>query len=255
MLEDKPTHMNGVIETPLFVLPMGLFPHTVEPLRVFEPRYKQMLDDCVLNDKPFGYVAANPTLDDIKGWSPPSEYGVLTLAQDLEEQGTNLVFTAHGNVRFRIIKVIPAALPAMPFGDIFPSVDELVEEYIDEDPNGKLYLRAEIQQLPALSGAVEPSRWEALVQSWAKYLVIVDSLLRSSGLDLEDVLAIMEEEFMTYSESGLWSACQSVLTEHEERQSALASEDVDQVIAILEDSINEKMIQIDFIQSMLDKEE
>ena len=65
----------------------------------------------------------------------------------------------------------------------------------------------------------------------------------------------MEEEFMTYTESGLWSACQSVLTEHEERQSALASEDVDQVITILEDSINAKMIQIDFIQSMLDKEE
>ena len=43
---------------PLFVLPMGLFPHTVEPLRVFEPRYKQMLDDCVLSDSPFGYVAA-----------------------------------------------------------------------------------------------------------------------------------------------------------------------------------------------------
>ena len=43
---------------PLFVLPMGLFPLTQEPLRVFEPRYKQMLDDCVLGDSPFGYVAA-----------------------------------------------------------------------------------------------------------------------------------------------------------------------------------------------------
>ena len=46
---------------PLFVLPMGIFPLTQEPLRVFEPRYKQMLDDCVLEDAPFGYVATvNP---------------------------------------------------------------------------------------------------------------------------------------------------------------------------------------------------
>ena len=42
---------------PLFVLPMGIFPLTQEPLRVFEPRYKQMLDDCVLEESPFGYVA------------------------------------------------------------------------------------------------------------------------------------------------------------------------------------------------------
>ena len=46
---------------PLFVLPMGIFPLTQEPLRVFEPRYKQMLDDCVLEESPFGYVATvNP---------------------------------------------------------------------------------------------------------------------------------------------------------------------------------------------------
>ena len=68
---------------PLFVLPMGQFPHTVEPLRVFEPRYKQMLDDCVLNDSPFGYIATNPDSIDLDGWSPPSQYGVFSLAEDV----------------------------------------------------------------------------------------------------------------------------------------------------------------------------
>ena len=42
--------VSTVRTVPLFVLPMGLFPLTQEPLRVFEPRYKQMLDDCVLGE-------------------------------------------------------------------------------------------------------------------------------------------------------------------------------------------------------------
>jgi hypothetical protein len=33
---------------PLFVLPMVLFPGELQELRVFEPRYRQMLDTCVL---------------------------------------------------------------------------------------------------------------------------------------------------------------------------------------------------------------
>ena len=31
-------------------------------------------------------------------------------------------------------------------------MDELVEEYVDEDPDGKLYLRAEVEELPPLEG-------------------------------------------------------------------------------------------------------
>jgi len=240
---------------PLFVLPMGQFPHTVEPLRVFEPRYKQMLDDCVLNDSPFGYIATNPDSMDIDGWSPPSEYGVFSLAEDVNEQGTNLVFYAHGGERFRVLRVIPAALPAQSFGDIFPSVDDLVDSYADENPDGKLYLRAEVEQLPPLVGSIDDSRWNDFVHAWAEYLVMMDALLRASGLELEQVLTILQEEFESYSESGLWTACQSILTEHDERQAALCSQDVNQVISILEESISKKKIQMDFIQSMLDHDE
>ena len=41
---------------PLFVLPMVLLPGEIQELRVFEPRYKQMLDDCLLDGKNFGLV-------------------------------------------------------------------------------------------------------------------------------------------------------------------------------------------------------
>ena len=61
--------MTESFTVPLFVLPMGIFPMCKEPLRVFEPRYKQMLDDCVLNNSEFGYIAGNIDGGSENGWS------------------------------------------------------------------------------------------------------------------------------------------------------------------------------------------
>ena len=119
---------------------------------MFEPRYKQMLDDCVLGGEPFGYVAPVTLPKALGGWALPGQYGLLAHAEDVSEQGTNLLFTASGETRFKIVDVLPASLPASDFGEIFPTVDELVEEYVDEDPDGKLYLRAEVEELPPLEG-------------------------------------------------------------------------------------------------------
>ena len=97
-------------------------------------------------------------------------------------------------------------------------MDELVEEYIEESPDGKLYLRAEIEELPPLKGIVHSDRWNKLVRRWSEHIVAIDSLVRASGMGLEDVLPIMEGEFLPYTESGLWSACQSILDGYDDRQ-------------------------------------
>ena len=239
---------------PLFVLPMGIFPLTQEPLRVFEPRYKQMLDDCVLEDAPFGYVATVDPPEGVGGWAMPAEYGVLCTADGLEEQGSNLLFTASGETRFRVVEVLPASLPARDFGEIFPSVDELVEEYIEESPDGKLYLRAEIEALPPLREIVHNDRWNRLVRRWSEHIVEIDSLVRASGMGLEDVLPIMEGEFLPYTESGLWSACQSILDGYDDRQRALSSEEAGQVMDVLEGALGDKKAQMDAIRFMMESE-
>jgi Lon protease-like protein len=41
---------------PLFPLPLVLFPGAPLPLHIFEPRYRQMLSDCVERDSRFGIV-------------------------------------------------------------------------------------------------------------------------------------------------------------------------------------------------------
>ena len=246
--------MSTVRTVPLFVLPMGLFPLTQEPLRVFEPRYKQMLDDCVLGGTPFGYVAAADPPRELGGWALPGQYGLLAAAKDVSEQGTNLLFTASGETRFKISRVIPAALPARDFGEIFPTVDELVEEYVDDAPGGKLYLRAEVEELPPLEGTVEARRWDILVRGWSEHIVAVDTLVMASGMGLEDVLPIMEGEFLPYTESGLWSACQSILSDHHDRQGALASTSANEVADVIEEALEASMAQMNVIRFMMESE-
>src|SRR2546429_718879 len=50
-------------ELPIFPLPIVLFPGAPQPLHIFEPRYRQLLQDCLAGDRRFGiaYVAPHPT--------------------------------------------------------------------------------------------------------------------------------------------------------------------------------------------------
>lgn len=50
---------------PIFPLSLVLFPGTLQPLHIFEPRYRQMLSDCREGDGCFGlsYVRATPYTD------------------------------------------------------------------------------------------------------------------------------------------------------------------------------------------------
>src|SRR5438874_11986851 len=51
-------------ELPIFPLPIVLFPGAPQPLHIVEPRYRQLLQDCLAGDRRFGiaYVAPDPTL-------------------------------------------------------------------------------------------------------------------------------------------------------------------------------------------------
>ena len=246
--------MAEVLTVPLFVLPMGIFPMCQEPLRVFEPRYKQMLDDCVLNNSDFGYIAANIEGDSENGWTLPAEYGVLTSPENLQEQGTNLMFTAFGEKRFRVLNIIPAALSAEDFGDVFPSVDELVEQYIEEDVEGKLYTRAEIEILDPIEGVIDSENWIEILEKWAWQIVEMSSLFRNEVLSLSEVFSVLQSEFSPYSEYSLWFACHSLLDSIEDRQSALASTSASEIQELLQMSLVAKNTQLGAIRSIMDNE-
>src|ERR1051325_7941059 len=56
--------VRGVTELPLFPLPIVLFPGVPLPLHIFEPRYRQMLEDIGQTNNLFGLVYFDSSTSD-----------------------------------------------------------------------------------------------------------------------------------------------------------------------------------------------
>jgi len=56
--EDLPYRIRAVNLLPLFPLDVVLFPGAPLPLHVFEPRYKELVGECLAANKPFGMIRA-----------------------------------------------------------------------------------------------------------------------------------------------------------------------------------------------------
>ena len=89
-------------ELPLFPLNVVLFPGADLPLHIFEPRYRQMINECYKQQKPFGIVLARPESQSLP--EEPHHIGTMaeieTLAR-LEDGRMNLI--ARGGQRFRVV--------------------------------------------------------------------------------------------------------------------------------------------------------
>ena len=68
-------------QLPIFPLYTVLFPGTALPLRIFEPRYKEMLEQCLAGNQRFG-ISLIRTGTEVGGESEPYEIG--TVAQILK---------------------------------------------------------------------------------------------------------------------------------------------------------------------------
>lgn len=65
---------------PLFPLDVVLFPGMVLPLHIFEPRYRKMIRDCLIQSEPFGLI-----------WAESEQ---ITLSADKPLIGTKAIMTA-----------------------------------------------------------------------------------------------------------------------------------------------------------------
>jgi uncharacterized protein len=90
------------IEMPLFPLNTVLFPGGVLPLRIFEPRYVDMVRTCMREGGEFGIALIR---DGVEAGGPASTHDVGTLAQIVDFDQTKdglLGITTRGTQRFRI---------------------------------------------------------------------------------------------------------------------------------------------------------
>ncbi len=88
--------------TPLFPLPTVLFPEGPLPLRVFEPRYVDMVGRCMRDDEPFGVIRIQ---EDAKSSSDVKlcKIGTLAIIADwFQSEGGLLGILAIGSLRFQL---------------------------------------------------------------------------------------------------------------------------------------------------------
>src|SRR5256885_3148527 len=100
-------------ELPIFPLPIVLFPGAPQPLHIFEPRYRELLADCLAADRRFGiaYVPAEypPAGEPLPR---PGDVGCVALIQNTEglPDGRSNILTV-GERRFVLIDWVGSDRP------------------------------------------------------------------------------------------------------------------------------------------------
>ena len=84
---------------PLFPLEIVVFPGAPLPLHIFEPRYKEMIAECLSEDRPFGMVRAKENAVSAIGCTAR----IVTVVRKYEDG--RLDIAAEGAQRFEIIQV------------------------------------------------------------------------------------------------------------------------------------------------------
>jgi hypothetical protein len=236
---------------PLFPL-SALMPGEQMSLRIFEPRYKQMLDDCILGNGMFGIMPENPDGGRIKGWVSPSSHGCIAEISDLHEIGSNLHLTAIGITRFELLEIVEPALESEDYGASFPSVDELTEQFIAEVPDGKLYFRGVIRPIPPPIGEIDGERWNRILVSWSQHIVEVGSTLGGIDLEAMDILEQLSTTFGTPTSDSLFSAATSVVQDLNLQISILSTNEMEDIANAIETSIHNAQARLRFIGRMME---
>jgi len=137
------------MKIPLFPLNTVLFPGGPLPLRVFEPRYLDMISRCMKDDAPFGVLL----IKDGQETGPATTHTVGTLATIADwYQGSDglLGITAVGTDRFRLlaadrqddglnvgqIELLPP-LPQLPLPADYVGLQQMLESVMND--LGRLY--------------------------------------------------------------------------------------------------------------------
>jgi len=160
---------------PIFPLDLVLFPRQELPLRIFEPRYKQLVDDCMLGDGQFGVCLIDEN-NFINGWNSPRMIGTIakiSKCEDVNLDGLQLHIETIGRNSFKIKKIIPPSIP-QPVNYDPLSVEghqEISEMHEKIGTKEKMYIQAEVEMFPEIDENISYEKWEKLVQLWKKKII------------------------------------------------------------------------------------
>ena len=222
---------------PLFVLPMVLMPGEIQELRIFEPRYRQMLDDCLLDDKNFAIVLNDP-FTPVNSWDGPRSHGCEAEILHHETKGSNHFVQVVGRRRITIRTVVHPALP--PFEDsmfesiieddsILPDVQELQEMIPVDSEHSKLYISAEVNYLETEEETSEEQQ-QVLKSIMEHVLTEIGTMLRIEADLLERWVSEKIEKTIDSTSESVYSVASLVLSQLEAKQQILECNSLDEAL-------------------------
>ena len=191
---------------PIFPLDLVLFPRQELPLRIFEPRYKQLVDDCMLGDSQFGVCLIDEN-NSVNGWDSPKMVGTITKiskCEDVELDGLQLHIETIGRNSFKIKKIIPPSIPQPANYDPLSveghqEISNIHEKVGTEE---KMYIQAEVEMIPEIDENISFEKWKGLVELWKKKIITqsLPQVVEPHSLDhvLEQYYLITETPTIDY---------------------------------------------------------
>ncbi|MDE0857252.1 MAG: LON peptidase substrate-binding domain-containing protein [Candidatus Poseidoniaceae archaeon] len=232
--------MSNQATLPLFVLPMVLMPGEVQELRVFEPRYRQMLDDCVLDNKNFGLVMNDP-FEPANHWDGPRSHGCEAEILEHDTKGSNHFLSIIGRRRFIVEEVIAPALP--PFehpsmealnedDGLYPDLQTLLSHVPESSTHEKLYIAANVRYYED-EAPTSDEHQTMLREILDGVLKRIGAILRIDDTTLDSWVAERVDHVIDEKPTSVFTVAALVLNGLEAKQQVLASADAEEALAEL----------------------
>ena len=167
-----------------------IFPHTTVPLNIFEPRYLEMINDCMKTNKIIGLI--QPKI--IKGTSIPYLHDIGCLGEIINFNDTSdgrCLINLKGISRFRILKEINSNKPYRECEISFESFDDDVNLQKEEIKSSDLELIfKDLKSLFEKKGYI--INWESLEKQ--NLSETINALAMASPFTLEEKQVLLESK-------------------------------------------------------------
>lgn len=180
---------------PVFPLDLVLFPRQELTVTVFEPRYKQLVEDCMVKDGLFGVCLTRP--GNVLGWESPAGVGSITKivkCQDMGLDGLQVKIDTVGRGRFRILDIVEPAVPRPANYDPHTlEGHQRFQDMYEKAGGGKMYIRARVEMMPEVDQSIPAPAWRDMVDSWKRKIM---RLSPSGGADPQSLDHLLERYYL-----------------------------------------------------------
>ena len=222
---------------PIFPIDVVLYPNQKVPLKIFEPRYRQMLDDCMSSNRLFGINVIDGQETE-GGWARPVKTGTLVYiikCEDLDLTGSNYYIEILGKKRFNIDNLISPGLdkPAEYFPPDMPSMQTMMKQTSGEP----LYFQAEVTYLDEIKGNIDLKDWNFMLGKLELRIIEVASKMGIEFENFTDFVVSSGLKLKSATVQDLYTLASMCSLSLETQQNILEAKSSNKIVEILQKEI------------------